>query len=315
MRYLTFCSGFITVGIFFFHFSAAAQTADTTSVPIRIVDGAPVVQVTLNGKGPYDFLLDTGANYSAVQRKVLAELSIPLEDQVVIDTATDGSIHERKTTVESMSVGGVTVLQMNVCTLDPRILRPSHQHISGILGESFLKHFDILLDNEKKILVLDRTPRLSNSFAGEHLPFSRFGVLDGGRTLDRIVIELKMRDYLEQPLRCLVDSGARSPVLFPEESQAQHLQTIARPSVMATLSGDRCIVARTSLIIGATSLPAAEVFSCGNITRKATDTDCLLPTYFFKQIFVSHANSYIIVNPKKDSRKLQETADTVLLAR
>jgi hypothetical protein len=124
-----------------------------------------------------------------------------------------------------------------------------------------------------------------------------------------------MRDYLEQSLRCLVDSGARSPVLFPEESQAQHLQTIARPSAMATLSGDRCIVARTSLIIGGTSLPGAEVFSCGNMTRKVADTDCLLPTHLFKQIFVSHANSYIIVNPKKDSRKLQETADTVLLAR
>src|SRR5271167_757988 len=109
MRDLTFCSGFITIGIFFFHLSAAAQTADATSVPIRMVDGAPVVQVMLNGKGPYNFLIDTGSNYSAVQRKVLAELSIPLEDQVVIETAMGGSIHERKTTVESMSVGGLTV--------------------------------------------------------------------------------------------------------------------------------------------------------------------------------------------------------------
>jgi hypothetical protein len=88
MRSLTFCSGFITVGIFFFHFSAAAQTADTTSVPVRMVNGNPIVQVMLNGHGPYDFMLDTGANYSAVQRKIFAELSVPLDDQVAIDTAT-----------------------------------------------------------------------------------------------------------------------------------------------------------------------------------------------------------------------------------
>src|ERR1700759_120273 len=193
MRYLTFCSGFITVGIFFLHLSAAAQTADTTAVPIRMVGGVPVVQVTLNGKGPYDFILDTGANYSAVQRKILAQLSIPLERQVVIVTATDGSIHERKTTVESMSVGGLTVSQLDVYTLDPRVLSSNHQHISGILGESFLKHFDILLDNEKKILVLDRTSRLSESLAGEQLPFSRFGIRDASRTLDRIVIRCKIR--------------------------------------------------------------------------------------------------------------------------
>jgi hypothetical protein len=84
---------------------------------------------------------------------------------------------------------------------------------------------------------------------------------------------------------------------------------------MATLNGDRCIVAGSGLILGGSAFPATEVFSCGNMTRKVADTDCLLPTHLFKQIFVSHANSYIIVNPKKDSRKLQETADTVLLAR
>jgi hypothetical protein len=315
MRYLTFCSGFITVGIFFFHFSAAAQTADTTSVPIRIVDGAPVVQVTLNGKGPYDFILDTGSNYSAVQPKILAQLSISLEDQVVIDTATGGSIHERKTTVEIMSVGGLTVLQMNVYTLDPRVLSQNHQHISGILGESFLKHFDILLDHEKKILVLDRTSRLAESLAGEQLPFSRFGSRDAGRTPDRIVVELKIPRYLQQSLSCLVDSGASSPFVFPEESQAWRLQVLAHPSEMATLKGDRCIVAEERMIIGGIAFPATEVFSCGNVTRKVADTDCLLPTHLFKQIFISHSNSYIIVNPQKASRKLQELADTVLLAR
>jgi predicted aspartyl protease len=315
MRSFTFCTGFITVGIFFFHFSAAAQTADTTSVPIRMVDGAPVVQVTLNGKGPYDFLLDTGANISTVQRKVLAELSIPLEDQVVIDTATDGSIHERKTTVESMSVGGLTVLQMNVYTLDPRVLSQNHQRISGILGESFLKHFDILLDNEKKILVLDRTSRLAESLAGEQLPFSRFGIGETGRTRDRIVVELKIPSYLQRPLRCVVDSGASSPLLFPEKSQAWRLQVLDHPSEMTTLTGDRCIVAGSGLIIGSSAFPTTEVFSCGNMTRKAADIDCLLPTHLFKQIFVSHVNSYIIVNPQKASRKLQELADTVLLVR
>jgi len=306
MRSLTFCSAFVTVGIFFFHFSAAAQTADTTTVPIRMVDGTPVVQVRLNGKGPYDFILDTGSNCTAIRPRILAQLSIPLEDRVVVDTALDGSVHEQRATIESISVGDVSVAQIHVDTLNSKLLDQEHQHIAGVLGESFLKHFDILLDNEKKILIFDRTSRLSNSFAGQHLPFSRFGILDGGRTLDRIVIALKMRDYLEQPLSCLVDSGARSPFLFPEESQVQHLQTVARPSAMTTLSGDRCIVARTSLIIGGTSLPAVEVFSCGNISRKTMDTDCLLPTYFFKQIFISHTDSYLIVKPKRDPQKMRE---------
>ena len=71
-----------------------------------------------------------------------------------------------------MSVGGLTVLQMSVNTLDSTVLSQDYQRLSGILGESFLKHFDILLDNERKMLVLDRTSRLADSLSGEQLPFS-----------------------------------------------------------------------------------------------------------------------------------------------
>jgi hypothetical protein len=311
MRSLTFCSAFIPVGIFFFHFSAEAQTADTTSVPIRMVDGTPVVQVTLNGKGPYDFILDTGSNYTAVQRKVLAELSVPLDDGVSIDTGMSGVIHEHTTTIESMSVGGLTVQQMSVGTMDSTVLSQNHHRISGILGESFLKHFDILLDNEKKVLVLDRTSRLANSLAGDRLPFSRYGVRDGIRTLDRIVVELNIPRYRQQSLRCLVDSGASSPFLLPERSEASRLQVLAHPSGLVTLNGDGCIEAGIPLIVGGSDLRTTEFFSCRNMTREAADTDCLLPTHLFKKIFVSHANSYLIVNPKKDARKMQELADVV----
>jgi predicted aspartyl protease len=312
MRFLTFCSAFIPVGIFFFHFSAAAQTADTTSVPIRMVDGTPVVQVTLNGKGTYDFILDTGFNYTAVQRKVLAELSVPLgDDGVSIDTAMSGVIHEHKTTVESMSVGGLTVQQMSVCTLDSTVLSQNHNRISGILGESFLKNFDILLDNEKKILVLDRTSRLADSLAGERLPFSRYGVRDGSRTLDRIVVELNIPRYRQQSLRCLVDSGASYPFLLPERSEASRLQVLAHPSGLVTLNGEGCIEAGIPLIVGGSDLRTTEFFSCRNMTREAADTDCLLPTHLFKKIFVSHTNSYLIVNPKRDARKMHELADVV----
>jgi hypothetical protein len=315
MRFLTFCSAFITVGIFFSHFAAAAQTADTTSVPIRMVDGTPFVQVRLNGKGPYDFILDTGSNCTAIQPRILAQLSVPLQDRVDVDTALDGSIHERRAAIESISVGDVSVSQMYVDTANAKLFSQKHQHIAGVLGESFLKHFDILLDNDKKILVLDRTSRLADSLSGERLPFSRYGVRNGRRTLDRIVVELNIPRYRQQSLRCLVDSGASSPFLFSERSEAWRLQVLAHPSGLVTLSGDGCIEAGIPLIVGGSDLRTTEFLSCRNMTREAADTDCLLPTHLFKKIFVSHANSYLIVNPKRDAPKMQEIADTVPLAR
>jgi hypothetical protein len=46
----------------------------------------------------------------------------------------------------------------------------------GVLGENFLEQFDLLIDNDKQLLVLDQTPQLENSLTGEHLQVSRSGI-------------------------------------------------------------------------------------------------------------------------------------------
>lgn len=302
MRHLIFCSSFVTLGLAFLHFAAAAQTTDTTSVPLRLVGGLPVVPVMLNGKGPYDFILDTGTNITYVQSQLLAQLSIPLGEEVLIHTAT-GISRPRKTTAESIGVGGLTVLQIEVDALDPSQLSKDHQRLSGILGENFLKHFDILLDNEKKALVLDRTSRLADSFHGEQLPFSRFGSFDAGPTPDRIIVELKLPSYREQPLRCVVDSGANSTILYPETNKVRHTQLFSQLSELHTLNGNRCVMEKSLMVMGGSSLPDTDVLACQNMTRETSDSDCLVPTYLFKEILISHTNSYIILNPRKNPPK------------
>ena len=117
MRHLIFCSGLVTLGVVFLHFSAAAQTTDTTSVPMRLVEGLPVVQVTLNGNGPYDFVVDTGSNITRVQSQLLSQLSIPPGQELVVHTTT-GLTHQRRTTAESIGVGGLTVLRVEIDALE-----------------------------------------------------------------------------------------------------------------------------------------------------------------------------------------------------
>ena len=315
MRHLIFCSGFVTLGVVFLHFSAAsAQTTETTSVPIRAVDRLPVVQVMLNGKGPYDFVLDTGTNITRVQSQLLTQLSIPLGEEVVVHTTT-GVTRQRRTTAESIGVGGLTVLQIKIDALESDQLSKLHQRLSGILGENYLKYFDILLDNEKKTLVLDRTSRLAKSLEGEQLPFSWFGSFDASPTPDRIVVELKIPSYRKQSLRCVLDSGANSTILYPETSKDWHMLLLSQPSEIRTINGNSCIVRKSLMALGGSVLPDTGLFVCEKMTRKTSDSDCLIPTAFFKEILISHLNSYVIVNPRKGSRRPQETADTALFAR
>ena len=314
MRHLIFCSCFATLGVVFLNFSAAAQTTDTASVPIRLMDGLPVVQVTLNSKGPYDFILDTGANITYVQSQLLAQLSVPLGEQVIIHTAT-GISYRRKTTVESIGIGGLTVLQVEVDALDQGQLSKNHPRFSGVLGEDFLKHFDILLDNDKKTLVLDRTSGLAKSFYGEQLPFSRFGRFDRGPSSDRIIVELKMLSYREQSLRCVVDSGANAAILYPETNKVWNTLLLSHPSELHTLNGKNCFMEKSLMVVAGRIHPDTEVLVCENVTREASDSDCLLPTYLFQAILISHLNSYVIVNPRKWPRRSEEPVNTVLSAR
>ena len=293
MRHLIFCSDLVTMGIVFLHLSAAAQTTDTASVPIRLMDGLPVVQVTLNGKGPYDFVLDTGTNITYVQSQLLAQLSVPLGEQFIIHTAT-GISYRRKTTVESIGIGGLTVLQVEVDALDQGQLSKNHPRFSGVLGEDFLQHFDILLDNEKKTLVLDRTSRLAKSFYGEQLPFSRFGSFDTGPSSDRIIVELKILSYREQSLRCVLDSGTNVTILYPETSKVWNTQLFSQPSELYALNGKNCFMEKSLMVVAGRIHPDTEVLVCENVTREASDSDCLVPTYLFKEILISHLNSYVI---------------------
>lgn len=51
--------------------------ADGTSMPMLDIGGRPVVQVRINGRGPFPFILDTGATGTVVDSALSTELALP----------------------------------------------------------------------------------------------------------------------------------------------------------------------------------------------------------------------------------------------
>ena len=43
-------------------------------------------------------------------------------------------------------------------------------HIRGILGEDFLEHFDMLIDNVHRLLCLDNSAAMRTEVKGPHIP-------------------------------------------------------------------------------------------------------------------------------------------------
>ena len=77
------------------------------TLPMRDFGGRPVVEVRINGKGPFDFILDTGATITVVDEKLAEELALSAEEGVRADSG--GGPAPTIVTVKTLKVAGATI--------------------------------------------------------------------------------------------------------------------------------------------------------------------------------------------------------------
>ena len=277
--------------------SALAQT--TTSM--YEVAGVPLVQVSVNGAGPYPFVLDTGANVTMVRAQLLRALNISATESVTI-AASVGESHVHRAEPGSLAIGGLSVDNIEINTLEEGQLGALEGHVEGILGENFLKHFDVLIDNDRHALTLDRTTTLARSLAGERLPLSSTGRTPAELTQDRLLVPLKAPSLLARSMLFLVDSGSNTAMVYPLKNETLPFSPGAAHGRVHSLNGNQiCHVARTPLTIGTQTYREVVMAVCES-TRDNIDTDGLLPTRLFRRLFISHRDKYVIANPRMASK-------------
>src|SRR5579862_1527403 len=171
-----------------------------------------VVPVSINGVGPFNFLLDTGTSRTMVDARVADQLGLQKVDARVIvglqGQATISLVH-----CSSLSMGGATVLKLDLTVMPKEAgLPPS---LNGILGEDFLENFDVLIDNRHHQIELESDPhKLEDSLAGERLPLRLDGIMDGEPTIGRLIVECRSPELSRNEITLLLDSGTNSLVWF-----------------------------------------------------------------------------------------------------
>lgn len=103
-------------------------------------------KVKVNNADSLLFLFDTGANTSAIDEKIAEKFKLKV---VKIDSVegTVGTIRVPSVKVKSLSVGNSIVKNMSLTKYNlSGSLAPPGQHLSGILGTDFLKHFVVMID-------------------------------------------------------------------------------------------------------------------------------------------------------------------------
>lgn len=135
--------------------------ADTAAgeVPLRVAGrgGAILlVGVQINGAGPYNLVLDTGATLTCIDERLVRELGLPRKTGAVgLGAGVGGSGRVALVQVDSIRVGSSTVANLTACVLDLRHLSElGAGGVNGLLGLNFLSSFHVTLDFEQRLMTL-----------------------------------------------------------------------------------------------------------------------------------------------------------------
>ena len=136
---------------------------------------AIVVPVFINGRGPTDLILDTGATLTCVDSTLARELQLPERRGTLgmaIGVGGSGRVQLRR--VDSIRVGGALARELTVCAMDLRALQAVSPNVRGLLGLNVLRNFRVTLDFDRKVL------RLAEAGGGRAGP-GRGGLETGAR--------------------------------------------------------------------------------------------------------------------------------------
>ncbi len=102
----------------------------------------PLVDVKVNGTGPYQFLIDLGSNVTVLRRNVVdASRSV-----VVVERATSDIVH-----IDTMELGDARLEDITAASYD-------QLDVDGVLGYNVLQYSSFTLDFPGKRLILHREP-------------------------------------------------------------------------------------------------------------------------------------------------------------
>jgi predicted aspartyl protease len=135
------------------------QTSQETCVTFRLAGSKQaliLLPVFVDGRGPYSFVLDTGAGSTVVSNELADALALPRgENQDGRGAA--GKMTLVKSQLPSLTVGQETIESLPVSVTDLSFLgRAMGVRVDGALGQSFLRHFAMTLDYATNVLTLKR---------------------------------------------------------------------------------------------------------------------------------------------------------------
>jgi predicted aspartyl protease len=137
--------------------TAADSAAGESTFELAGPGGAAlIVPVHINGQGPFDFVLDTGATLTCIDQRLASRLALPEVTGVVGVGAGIGSSGRLKLAkIDSLRIGQTSAHDVQGCVLNLENLKGIGLEPDGLVGLNVLKEFRVTLDFERNVVRLE----------------------------------------------------------------------------------------------------------------------------------------------------------------
>lgn len=130
-------------------------------IQARKAETRMTVEVEVNGRGPYHFVVDSGADTSAVGLRVAHDLALPVGTPVILNGMTD------RNTVDRVKIATLSVGPSTIEALEVPALREQDLGGDGMIGIDALVRQRLMMDFEDRLIKVEDARRPPEHLEGE----------------------------------------------------------------------------------------------------------------------------------------------------
>jgi predicted aspartyl protease len=203
--------------------TAATRALGSSKVRFRLAGGAQpliLLPVKVNDRGPFEFILDTGAGTSLLSTELAKQLELRVIGSKEGQSA-GGKVAVSLARVDSLIIGETRLDDVDVGIVDlSHIGRTVGAKIDGDLGYNFLKHFRVTIDYRDSELRLD-DPKRVESFTRNARTEIAIRLANPAKPLILVNVYADGRG----PFQFAIDTGTSTSAITPELADQLGVQT------------------------------------------------------------------------------------------
>jgi predicted aspartyl protease len=203
--------------------TAATLSLKSSKVKFRLAGGAQpliLLPVLVDDRGPFDFILDTGAGTSLLSSELAKQLEVKVIGSKEGQSA-GGKVSVSLAKVDSLVVGETKLKGVDVGVVDlSHIGKTVGAKIDGDLGYNFLKHFRVTI-NYRDCEIRLEDPKRVESFARAAKTEIPIRLANPAKPLVLVDVHANGRG----PFQFAIDTGTSTSAITPELAKQLEVQT------------------------------------------------------------------------------------------